>query len=149
MKKVQRHLKIREIISQQAIETQEELVEQLQRAGCHVTQATISRDIKELHLSKVSTFHGMYKYSFPGDKKFNPVQKLKRMLKESFVHIDHSENLLVIRTLPGHAHAVAELIDQLEWEEIMGTIAGDNTILLICRNNQRVSNVVQRFQQMV
>jgi transcriptional regulator of arginine metabolism len=149
MKKLQRHLKIREIISGQEIETQEELMEQLRQVGYSTTQATISRDVKELHLVKAPTVHGIYKYSFPDDKKCNPTQKLRRMLKESFVSIDHSENLILLRTLPGNAHAVAEWIDQLEWTEIMGTIAGDNTILIICRNNKRVSDVVQRFNDLV
>ncbi|BCU81604.1 MULTISPECIES: transcriptional regulator AhrC/ArgR [Polycladomyces] len=147
--KAQRHIKIREIIASKDIETQEELVDELKKAGFNVTQATVSRDIKELHLVKVATNNGRYKYSLPADRRFNPLQKLKRMLVESFVGVDHSENLIVMKTLPGNAHACAALIDHLDWPEIIGTIAGDDTILMICRNKEVVPEVVKRFLDML
>ncbi|MFS8514338.1 MAG: transcriptional regulator ArgR [Planifilum fulgidum] len=143
--KAQRHIKIREIIANRDIETQEELVEELKKAGYNVTQATVSRDIKELHLVKVPTNNGRYKYSLPADKRFNPLQKLKRMLTESFVGIEKSENLIVMKTLPGNANAVGALIDNLDWPEIIGTIAGDDTILIICRDREKVPEIVNRF----
>jgi len=145
MMKAQRHIKIREIIATRDIETQEELVEELKRAGYNVTQATVSRDIKELHLVKVPTNNGRYKYSLPADKRFNPLQKLKRMLTESFVGIEKSENLIVMKTLPGNAHAVGALIDNLDWPEIIGTIAGDDTILIVCRDREKVPDIINRF----
>lgn len=147
--KAQRHIKIREIITQRDIETQDELVKELRRAGYPVTQATVSRDIKELHLVKVATNSGVYKYSLPADQRFNPSEKLKRLLQDSFVSIDHSGNLIVLKTLPGNAHAVASLLDHLDWEEIVGTIAGDDTILIVCREEISIPDLVQRFIDML
>lgn len=149
MNKAQRHIKIREIISQYDIETQDELVDKLREAGFHVTQATVSRDIKELHLVKVPTPDGRYKYSLPVDLRTNPQQKLKRMLVDSFVSIDHAENLIVLKTLPGNAQAVAALIDNLDWPEIMGTIAGDDTILIICKEKEKTGELARRFLDML
>jgi transcriptional regulator of arginine metabolism len=149
MMKAQRHIKIREIIATKDIETQEELVEELKKAGYNVTQATVSRDIKELHLVKVPTNNGRYKYSLPADQRFNPLQKLKRMLTESFVGIEKSENLIVMKTLPGNANAVGALIDNLDWPEIIGTIAGDDTILIICQDREKVPELVNRFIDML
>lgn len=147
--KAQRHIKIREIIANKEIETQDELVHELKKAGYHVTQATVSRDIKELHLVKVPTANGAYKYSLPADRRFNPLQKLKRTLQESFVGIDHSENFIVMKTLPGNAHSVAVLMDQLDWDEVIGTLGGDDTILIICRHKEKVPDIVQRFIDML
>ncbi|MBA4548545.1 transcriptional regulator ArgR [Thermoactinomyces intermedius] len=144
--KAQRHIKIREIISSKEIETQDDLVAELKKAGFNVTQATVSRDIKELHLVKVPTASGAYKYSLPtGEKRFDPLRKLKRTLQESFVSIDYSENLVLLKTLPGNAQAVAALLDHLDWEEMMGTIAGDDTILIISRTKAQAPQLMQRF----
>ncbi|MGY4690232.1 transcriptional regulator AhrC/ArgR [Salibacterium sp. K-3] len=149
MNKGQRHIKIREFISEYDIETQDELVDRLKKGGYNVTQATISRDIKELHLVKVPTADGRYKYSLPADQRFNPLQKLKRALIDSFIGIDQTENLIVMKTLPGNANAVAALIDNLDWEEIMGTICGDDTILIICREKSQTSAMIDRFLDML
>lgn len=149
MNKGQRHIRIRDIISSVEVETQDELVERLRAAGFNVTQATVSRDIKELHLVKVPLPDGRYKYSVPTEQKFNPLQKLKRMLVDSFVSIDHADHFIVLKTLSGHANAVAELIDNLPWEEIMGTISGDNTILIICRSKENTNEVTKRFMEML
>jgi transcriptional regulator of arginine metabolism len=149
MNKGQRHIRIREIISNHEVETQDELVDRLREAGFNVTQATVSRDIKELHLVKVPLPDGRYKYSLPAEQKFNPIQKLKRMLVDSFVSIDHADHFIVLKTLSGHANAVAELIDNLTWPEIMGTISGDNTILIICRTKEYSKEVTQRFMDML
>ncbi|PSL43204.1 ArgR family transcriptional regulator [Salsuginibacillus halophilus] len=149
MTKGQRHIKIREIITDEEVETQEELVDGLREAGYNVTQATVSRDIKELHLVKVPTMDGRYKYSLPSDQRFNPLQKLKRALTDSFISIDHSEQLLVMKTMPGNAMAIAALIDNLDWEEIMGTVCGDDTILIICREKVQSEEVAQRFLDML
>lgn len=143
--KGQRHIKIREIITQQEIETQDELVEALRAAGFQVTQATVSRDIKELTLIKVPMDDGRYKYSMPTDQRYNPVQKLKRALVDSFVHIDYTGNLVVIKCLPGTANSVAVLIDNMEWAEIMGSICGDDTILIICRTEENSITVVNQI----
>jgi transcriptional regulator of arginine metabolism len=149
MNKGQRHIKIRDIIMNYEVETQDELVDRLREAGFNVTQATVSRDIKELHLVKVPLADGRYKYSLPAEQKFNPVQKLRRLLVDSFVSIDHADHLIVLKTLSGHANAVAELIDNLPWQEIMGTISGDNTILIICRSKNSSGEVVKRIMDML
>lgn len=149
MNKGQRHIKIREIIANKEIETQDELVDNLKNAGFNVTQATVSRDIKELHLVKVPMQDGRYKYSLPADQRFNPLQKLKRALMDSFVRIDSANNLIVMKTLPGNANAVGALIDNLDWNEILGTICGDDTILIICRTTDDSPILSKRFLEML
>ena len=149
MNKGQRHIKIREIITSNDIETQDELVEILKNQGYNITQATISRDIKELHLVKVPMTDGRYKYSLPADQRFNPLQKLKRSLIDAFVKIDSAGYLIVMKTLPGNANAIAALIDHLDWDEIVGTIGGDDTILIICRSEEAVEEISNRFLDML
>ncbi|MBA9088401.1 Arginine repressor [compost metagenome] len=143
--KGQRHIKIREIIAGQEIETQDELVEALRKAGFQVTQATVSRDIKELMLIKVPTDDGRYKYSMPTAQRYNPVLKLQRALIDNFVHIDHTGNLVVVKCLPGTANSVAVLIDNMEWADLLGTICGDDTILLICRNEEYSQFIIDQI----
>jgi transcriptional regulator of arginine metabolism len=147
--KGQRHIKIREIITNNDIETQDELVDMLKSAGFNVTQATVSRDIKELHLVKIPMMDGRYKYSLPSDQRFNPIQKLKRSLMDAFVRIDGAGNLLVMKTLPGNAHAIGVLLDNLDWEEIVGTICGDDTCLIICRTSEHTELISKRLLDMV
>ncbi|MCA0985964.1 transcriptional regulator AhrC/ArgR [Guptibacillus algicola] len=149
MNKGQRHIKIRELIANQDVETQDELVYCLKSAGFNVTQATVSRDIKELHLVKVPTIDGRYKYSLPADQRFNPLQKLKRTLTDAFISIDDADHLIVMKTLPGNANAIGALIDNLDWEEIMGNISGDDTILIICKKPEHASMISQRFIDML
>jgi transcriptional regulator of arginine metabolism len=151
MNKGQRHIKIRELITKFDIETQDELVDFLYSDGFHVTQATVSRDIKELQLIKVPTHDGKYKYSLPSpsDQRFNIHLKLKRTLIDSFISIDQADNLLVMKTMPGNANAVGALIDNLDWQEIMGTICGDDTILIICRTKENGEEVSKRFLDML
>lgn len=148
--KALRQFKIREIIASQEIETQEELVEALRTSGMQVTQATVSRDMKELMLIKVPAAEGRYKYSIPMDgHRTNPVHKLKRALLDHFAHIDYSDNLVVMKCLPGTANAIGALIDNMEWQEVMGTICGDDTILIICRNKKLSGEVVERLLEML
>jgi transcriptional regulator of arginine metabolism len=147
--KGQRHIKIREMISNHDIETQDDLVELLKKANFNVTQATVSRDIKELHLVKVPMNDGRYKYSLPADQRFNPLQKLRRTLTDSFISIDYADHLIIMKTLPGNANAIGALIDKLDWEDLMGTICGDDTILIICRSKDVSSDISQRFLDML
>ncbi|MCQ6278031.1 transcriptional regulator AhrC/ArgR [Bacillus sp. EB600] len=149
MNKGQRHIKIREIISNNDIETQDDLVDELKNAGVNVTQATVSRDIKELHLVKVPLADGRYKYSLPADQRFNPLQKLKRALIDAFIKVDVAGHLLVMKCLPGNAMAIGALIDNLDWEEILGTICGDDTILIICRTPEETKLITDRFLEML
>lgn len=149
MNKGQRHIKIRDIITNNDIETQDELVDILKNQGFNVTQATISRDIKELHLVKVPLMDGRYKYSLPADQRFNPLQKLKRSLMDAFVKIDSAGHMLVMKTLPGNANAIGALIDHLDWNEILGTICGDDTCLIICRTPEDTQIISDRFLEML
>lgn len=149
MSKMKRHIKIREIITEHSIETQDELVDQLKKLGFKVTQATVSRDIKELHLVKVPSSTGTYKYSTPTEHRFNPKDKLRRLIMESFVSIDHASHFIVLKTLPGNANAIGALIDDLGWEEIMGTICGDDTCLIICRTMENALVIEERFVNML
>ena len=147
--KARRQAMIREIVENQSIQTQEELAEALRAHGMVVTQATVSRDIKEMHLLKVLADNGNYRYATmeKGDSGMN--DRLIRMLSDSVVDISSANNLIVIHTLPGSAHVAAEAIDSLKWQEVLGTIAGDNTILAIIRSNDEVDEVVRRFRSLV
>jgi len=147
--KGQRHIKIREILAAGEIETQDELVDALRSAGFHVTQATVSRDIKELHLIKTPLADGRYKYALPAEQRFNPVHRLKRALSDHFISIDYTDNLIVMKCMPGTANAIGALIDNLEWPEVMGTICGDDTILIICRTKQNSEQVVEQIMAMI
>jgi transcriptional regulator of arginine metabolism len=147
--KGQRHVKIREIITNFEIETQDDLVETLRNAGFNVTQATVSRDIKELHLIKVPLDDGRYKYSMPADQRFNPMQRLRRALSDHFVSIDYTDNLVVLKCLPGTANTISSLLDNLEWNEIMGTISGDDTILIICRSKEQSGSLQDQIMNLL
>ncbi|WP_017472270.1 transcriptional regulator AhrC/ArgR [Amphibacillus jilinensis] len=149
MNKGQRHIKIREYITNHDVETQDELVDALRSQGYHVTQATVSRDIKELHLVKVPMSNGGYKYSLPADQRFNPLEKLKRLMRDAFIKIDKATHFLVLKTLPGNAMALGALIDNLDWDEVLGTICGDDTILIICRNEEETEKVEKQFLDML
>ncbi len=149
MNKGQRHIKIREIIASQEIETQDELVDILKADGYNITQATVSRDIKELHLVKVPTNNGTYKYSLPADQRFNPLSKLKRSLMDAFIKMDAASHLIVLKTMPGNAQAIGALMDNLDWEEIMGTICGDDTILIICRTPDDTETVSSKILELL
>lgn len=149
MNKGQRHIKIREIIAENDIETQDELVDRLKNLGYNVTQATVSRDIKELHLVKVPMVDGRYKYSLPADQRFNPFEKLRRLMVDAFVRIDTAGHFIVLKTLPGNANAVGALVDNLDWDEILGTICGDDTCLIICRTEEDSVQIRDRFLDML
>ena len=147
--KTRRHAKILEIINNNAVETQEELQEHLRQAGYQVTQATVSRDIKELRLLKVLTPMGTYKYA-TADKAENGLsERFIRMLSESLLSVAASANLIVVKTLNGSANVAAEALDSLHWPELLGTIAGDNTILLVIRALEDVPAVMGRIQDMM
>jgi transcriptional regulator of arginine metabolism len=147
--KGQRHIRIREIITNNEIETQDDLVDELKNAGYNVTQATVSRDIKELHLVKVPLQDGRYKYSLPADQRFNPIQKLHRSLADAFVSIDGASHFLVMKTLPGNANAIGSLLDHLDWTEVLGTICGDDTILIMCRTENDREDIKSRLLDML
>ena len=148
--KILRHAKIKEIVEQQVIETQEELAESLRSHGIEVTQATVSRDIKELRLIKVPTGDGRYRYAYPMEQSLLFSQsRMERMFRDSVVAIDYSENIIVLKTLPGGGQAVAATIDHAKWPEVIGTVAGDDTIFIVVKPEKDVHKVVERFESMM
>lgn len=147
--KARRQALIREIVDTQSIQTQEELAQALREHGMVVTQATVSRDIKEMHLLKVLAEDGSYRYATMDKEEQGTSDRLIRMLADSVIGMDSANNLIVIRTLPGSAHVAGEAVDSLRWNEVLGTIAGDNTILVIARSNEDVEPVLRRFRALI
>jgi len=148
--KARRQLKIQEIVKSLPIETQDDLVSALRKDGFDVTQATVSRDIKELGLIKVPGEHNVSCYAMPNQ----PIirrddERLKRLCKTSVLDIDYSENLIVVKTMPGEAMGVASAIDHVNWPEIIGTIGGDDNILIIVKPKKATGDLVERFSQMI
>ena len=144
-----RHDLILDIIDKKDIETQEELAAELKARGVKVTQATVSRDIKELRLLKVLSENGGYKYATAERAEKGMSERFIRILAESVMSIESAMNLIVIKTISARAQAAAEAIDSLKWPELLGTIAGDNTILVIARSEEAVESVVSRFHALI
>jgi len=147
--KSQRHAKILEIISKNNIETQEELSERLEQEGYQVTQATVSRDIRELRLIKVAMSNGRQKYVPLTETKGDLAEKYIRVLKDGFASMDMAQNILVIRTVSGMAMAVAAALDAMNFNEIVGTIAGDDTIMCAVRSVEENINLMERLRKIL
>lgn len=147
--KVARQTKIIEIIENNQIETQEELADQLKQNGYNVTQATISRDIKELKLIKVLGQDGKQYYASLKDMGAIYDERVIRVFRESVLTVDTATFLIVLRTLPAMAQAAALAIDAMEWNEIVGTIAGDDTIFVAVREEKDVNEIVGRFKKLL
>jgi transcriptional regulator of arginine metabolism len=145
--KLRRHVRILELIRDRPISTQDQLTDILCSEGITVTQATISRDIRELRLSKVPGDDGHYRYALPEDPSGNfRVERLRRHLHDLLVGVDFSENIIVLRTLPGTANTVAVGVDRLGWPEVLGTIAGDDTILVVVRSREVTPEIARRIR---
>jgi len=143
-----RQAKILEIIDKEVIETQEEIADRLKKAGMEVTQATISRDIKELRLIKVMTEDGRYKYA-PFNSTDNTVfNRLMTVFSKSYVSSDYANNIVVVKTLPGMAPAAASAIDSMNYPEIVGSIAGDDTVLIVCRSEKIAKEFVEKLSKL-
>lgn len=147
--KTVRQVAILDIIEKQEIETQEELASSLNARGIRVTQATVSRDIKELRLLKVLTPSGKYKYATGDQADNNLTDRFIRMLAESLLSVSSANNLIVVKTLSGSANVAAEALDSMHWPEVLGTLAGDNTVLLIIRSNEETITVTSRIRKMM
>lgn len=147
--KTVRQVAILDIIEKQEIETQEELASALNARGIRVTQATVSRDIKELRLLKVLTPSGKYKYATGDQADNNLTDRFIRMLAESLLSVSSANNLIVVKTLSGSANVAAEALDSIHWPEVLGTLAGDNTVLLIIRSNEETITVTSRIREMM
>jgi transcriptional regulator of arginine metabolism len=147
--KSNRHAMIVAIIKELLIGTQEELGDALQAKGVMVTQATLSRDIKELGLVKVPTPEGHYRYSLPQERMPGAlVRRAQKMLGDAVLSIEAAENILVIKTMSGTAQGVAAVFDDLAWPEVVGTVAGDNTIMAVIRNKAQVNEILSRLEQL-
>ena len=147
--KKKRHERITELITQFEIETQEELVERLRADGYEITQATVSRDIRELKLSKIPNGRGRQKYVAFGGEEVHLGDKYGRVLKEGYVSMDLAQNLLVLKTVSGMAMAVAAAVDAMKIEEVVGCIAGDNTVMMAMRSEQDARTVMEKIGRIV
>lgn len=146
--KVKRQETILELVKKHEIETQEELAEKLGKAGFAVTQATISRDIRELKLTKIQ--HGAKQiYAALTENKFSNSNKYIDILKHSFVSVDMAQNILVVKTASGTAMALATALDSLHWDEIVGTIAGDDTVMCAIRTVEDTKKLMKRLEDIL
>ena len=147
--KNQRHTKILELIEKYDIGTQEMLLERLKHSGFPVTQATVSRDIKELKLSRVITGHGTYKYIMPPSTGDGAAAKFNGALTESIRSVDSAMNDVVVKTYPGMAQAVATGSDAIESSIILGCIAGDDTILIVTRDEESAGIISKKLKYLI
>lgn len=144
-----RHKKIVELIEERDVGTQEELARYLQNAGFPVTQATVSRDIRELQLSKVSDGKGRQKYVLPGREDAPVANRYIHVLKEGFASMDTAQNLVVIKTASGMAMAVAAALDAMKFPEVLGCIAGDDTIMVASHTSEDAGKLIHKIQGML
>ena len=147
--KKDRHQKIKELVEQYEIETQEELADKLKEAGYVVTQATVSRDIRELKLSKIPMGAGRQKYAVLSNNDHYLGDKYIRVLRDGFVSMDMAQNILVIKTVSGMAMAVAAALDAMKFKEIVGSIAGDDTIMMAVRTVEDTQAVMGKIRNVL
>lgn len=148
--KTQRHARIIELIKEYNIETQEELTSKLREKGFDTTQATVSRDIKELKLLKVPADNGRYKYAVKSaESEIKVSAKFKTILEETVIRIDVSTSIVVVKTFPGMAQAAASAIDNMNWDEIVGTIAGDDTIFVALRTTEDALLLCKKVKELL
>jgi len=148
--KNRRHKMNREIVEQQNIETQYQLTEELMKHGFNVTQATISRDIKELGLVKVASANNTFRYGFqPGVATINTFDRTKKMLRDNVLKMEIGHNIIVMKTLPGTAQGVAFCLDSLGWKELLGTLAGDDAIFLVASDACEPRELVEKIHNLM
>ena len=147
--KVERHSKIVELIGKYEIETQEELAERLNEAGFNVTQATVSRDIRELKLTKMQSESGRQRYMVLESPRGTSAIKYIRILKDGYMSMDMAQNILVIKTVSGMAMAVAAALDALKFSEVVGCIAGDDTIMVAVRTVEDTQILMDKIHLMI
>jgi transcriptional regulator of arginine metabolism len=144
-----RQNKILDIVNSHEVETQDMLVALLKKAGYQATQATVSRDIKELQLIKTLTPSGRYKYAVSSTAEQPPSERFVTIFKETIKAVDASGNLIVIKTLSGCANAAGEAIDTMNMNHVVGSVAGDNTLLLVVDDPANVPDLVKRFRDIL
>jgi transcriptional regulator of arginine metabolism len=142
-----RHAKILEIISKKEIETQEELCAELNAMNLVVTQATISRDIRDLHLFKVAGIEKKYRYAYINDGESEISPKMKSLFRDCVVSVKTAQNLVVIKTLTGNGANAGAVVDKLNHQEIVGSVAGDDTLLIVCVDNDGAATVVEKINE--
>ena len=147
--KVNRHAKIVELINKYQIETQEELAERLNQVGFHVTQATVSRDIRDLKLTKVPAENGKQKYAVLESGNTAMGEKYIRILRDGFVSMDMAQNILVIKTVSGIAMAVGAALDAIKWTELVGCIAGDDTVMCAVRSVDDTILLMEKIKKLL
>ena len=147
--KVNRHAKIIELINTYQIGTQEELAEYLNREGFKVTQATVSRDIRNLKLTKVPAENGRQRYGARQENENLMSERYIRVLREGFISMDMAQNILVVKTVSGMAMAVAAAIDALKWNEVVGCIAGDDTVMCAIRSAEDTITVMDKIRKII
>ncbi|MBE6717949.1 MAG: arginine repressor [Ruminococcaceae bacterium] len=147
--KKNRQNKIIELINKYCIETQDALIEKLKEEGFDVTQATASRDIRELNLVKVSVDGNTYKYAESPKDDIKISVKYKNILKETLVSADYACNMMVLKTYSGMAQAAAAAIDNMGWNEIVGSVAGDDTIIIVMRSDESAKDFYSRFNVLI
>ena len=147
--KTRRQAKILELIQRNDVETQEELSAYLVREGFQVTQATVSRDIRELKLTKIAMDNGKQKYAVITDADSGMMEKYARVLREGFISMDLAKNIVVIKTVSGMAGAVCAAIDAMKFQEMVGSIAGDDTIICIIRDDEEAVKIMKKLRTIV
>ena len=147
--KLRRHEAIIDLVNNQDINTQEELMENLQKQGFKVTQATVSRDIKELRIFKALGKDGKYRYSTGGRNALDKTSVFESLFASSVEEVDSAENIVVIKTMTGMAQAVCMSLDNIDFENIVGTIAGDDTIFVLCRNLKATEEMLNKFRKLI
>lgn len=147
--KMSRHAKIVELISRYHIETQEELAEQLNNEGFKVTQATVSRDIRDLKLTKIPDGDGKQRYAVHHSTDSAMSEKYIRVLRDGYLSMDMAQNILVVKTVAGMAMAVCAAIDAMNWNEVIGSIAGDDTIMCAIRSVEDTISVMDKIRKIV
>ena len=149
MMKKNRQEKLLELISRYEIETQDELIEKLRENGIEVTQATVSRDIRELKIAKMTTGKGTYRYVLPRQAEKTPGVKFSAALTDSIVSVNNAENLVVLKTYPGMAQAVAVGIDHMNLHQILGCVAGDDTILVVTQDKECAAAFSEQVRELL
>ncbi len=147
--KVARHAKILELIDNYDIETQDELAKKLQEAGFTVTQATVSRDIREMRLTKIATTKGKQKYAVTSGINSELAERSVRVFKEAVTKMDYAQNTIVIKTLAGMANAVGAALDNMQENDIIGTLAGDDTVFCLVKTQQQAAAIMERLYRMI
>ena len=147
--KIARHAKILELIETYDIETQDELAKRLCDEGFSVTQATVSRDIREMKLTKIATERGKQKYSVITGNDIEVTERLTRVFREAVVKMDYAQNMIVVKTLEGMGMAVAVALDNMQNPEIMGTIAGDDTVFCVVRTHNQAVSIIEKLYRII